>query len=224
MPRLSVVIPTLNAGALLDRTLSALSEGVEAGLVGEIVVSDGGSSDDTLLRARKAGARVVSGAASRGGQLRRGAEAASGDWLLFLHADSVPLRGWTGPVIRHLDGGGGAAAFRLCFDAKGPAAAFVAGWANLRTRLFGLAWGDQGLLVSRSDYDASGGYPDQPLMEDVALSLRLRPVLLRAQVVTSAARYQAEGWLRRGARNFWLLARYAAGARPETLARDYRRR
>ncbi len=128
-------------------------------------------------------------------------------------------------MSRHLEQGGGRpGCFRLAFRARGLRPALVAGWANLRARLFGLPYGDQGLLVHRSDYEALGGYPDQPLMEDVALSLRLKGLVeIPVQAQTSAARYERDGWLRRGARNLWTLARYALGVSPERLARAYRK-
>jgi len=222
---LSVIIPALEAGQALPACLAALFEGVREGLVREVIVSDGGSRDETRMIAGEAGAVFVTGPASRGGQLRRGVAAAGGRWLLVLHADTVLPEGWAGAVRARMDTGG-AAAFRLRFDAGGPAARLVAGWANLRTRVFGLPYGDQGLLVSRRDYDAAGGYRDIPLMEDVALARALggRIALLPLAVTTSAARYRREGWLRRGARNLWLLARYLCGADPARLAARYRRR
>lgn len=219
---LSVIIPTLNAGEGLARSLPALLEAREAGLVQEIVISDGGSDDDTLSLARAAGAVIVRGAPSRGGQLLRGAAAAGGEWLLFLHADTVLPPGWAGCVQAHLPTGR-PAFFRLRFDRGGRAARLVAGWANLRARLLRLPYGDQGLLISRAEYDRVGGYPDIPLMEDVALARRLgrRLVALPATVTTSAERYIRDGWFRRGARNLWLLLRYLSGADPARLARRY---
>ena len=219
----SVVIPTLNAGQALPRCLKGLIEGLKEGLIRELIVSDGGSDDDTIAIAGAAGARVVTGPASRGGQLRRGCAAARGDWLLILHSDTVLQPGWAQVVADHLQDGR-PAWFRLQFDAGGGLARAVAGWANLRARLFGLPYGDQGLLVRAGAYHRAGGYPDQPLMEDVALARALDgltglPVVAR----TSAARYQRDGWVRRGGRNLWILALYFAGADPEVLARRYRR-
>ncbi len=223
--RLSIVIATLDAARVLPDCLEALMEGLGQGLIRELIVSDGGSRDGTIAIARAAGARVLTGAPSRGGQLRRGCAAAKGAWLLILHADTVPAPGWARVVASHLGRpGGGPAYFRLAFDTGGAMARFVAGWANLRAGVFGLPYGDQGLLVSRCDYDTAGGYPDLPLMEDVALVRKLgvsRALPVRA--TTSAERYLRDGWMRRGAGNLWTLTRYFAGADPHRLAARYRR-
>ncbi|MEM6579380.1 MAG: TIGR04283 family arsenosugar biosynthesis glycosyltransferase [Pseudomonadota bacterium] len=220
--RLSVVMPTLMAQDALRRSLPALTEGLQSGLVRELVVSDGGSTDATRRIAEAAGARVVTGPASRGGQLRRGAAAAEGDWLLFLHADCVLPEGWSDAVAAHL-ANGGAAAFRLGFDAHGLAPALVTGWANLRSRVLGLPYGDQALVISRGDYDAAGGYADVPLMEDVAMARALRGqiALLPLAVQTSSEKYRRDGWFRRGAANLLRLTRYLLGADPKKLARRY---
>lgn len=220
---ISIVIPTLNAAEALPATLGALIEGLHAGLIRELIVTDGGSTDQTLEIADEAGAEIITGTPSRGGQLQRGCAAARGDWLLVVHADTQLPEGWSKLVADHLPSGR-PAAFRLRFRAKGPGPAWVAGWANLRSRLFGLPYGDQGLLMPRRAYLNAGGYPDQPLMEDVALVRALPAVtLLNARVMTSADRYAQAGWLRRGARNLWTLTRYFLGADPERLARAYRR-
>jgi rSAM/selenodomain-associated transferase 2 len=222
---LSVVIPTLNAAPALGPTLASLAEGLTEGLIRELILSDGGSSDGIERIADDVGATLIVGPPSRGGQLRRGAEAARGDWLLLLHADTVLAPGWTLPVRRHMETEPQAAGhFRLRFDARGPGAALTAGWANLRSRAFGLPCGDQGLLIARRVLAAAGGVPDQPLMEDVALVRRLTLRPLDAVAVTSAARYREQGWLRRGARNLTTLALWHLGASPERLARRYTRR
>jgi rSAM/selenodomain-associated transferase 2 len=225
---LSVVIPTLNAERRLAATLGALFEGLEAGIIRELVISDGGSGDGTARIADEAGAVILTGSASRGGQLRRGTSLAKGAWVLVLHADTVLPQGWAEHVQAHMAQGSGAAVFRLGFDARGAAPFLVAHWANLRTRLFGLPYGDQGLLISQALLDKIGGYPDQVLMEDVALARRLkaaneRITLLPLTVRTSASRYQERGWIRQGARNLWFLLRYLLGADPALLGRAYRR-
>ena len=220
---ISIVIPTLNAEPTLPACLQALMEGLHAGLIRELIISDGGSTDLTPEIAEETGAELVDGPASRGGQLRRGCALARGDWVLILHADTVLEPGWTKPVVDHL-ALQSPAAFRLSFRTKGLAPRWVAGWANLRSGLFSLPYGDQGLLVPRDVYLRAGGYKDQPLMEDVALARALpRITLLQACAVTSAERYERSGWLRRGSRNLWTLTRYLLGADPEHLAQMYRR-
>ena len=149
---ITVIIPTLNAEHSLTDCLTALMEGVDAGLICELIVSDGGSEDATRIVADAWGAQIIEGAASRGGQLRRGCAKAKGEWLLILHADTQLAQGWTGPVISHLKGRK-AGWFQLRFDSTGFAARFVAGWANLRSRL-GLPYGDQGLLLPRTLYQS----------------------------------------------------------------------
>ncbi|WP_413782766.1 glycosyltransferase [Thalassovita sp.] len=221
---LSVVIPTLNAETGLPGCLAALMEGLEAGLIRELVISDGGSEDGTVRIAEEVGAILVTGAPSRGGQLRRGVGATAGDWVMLLHADTVLEPGWSDAVIAHM-AQDKAGYFRLGFLSGGVPARLVAGWANLRSRLFGLPYGDQGLVISRALLEFVGGVPDLPLMEDVALVRALRGQLLGLPVTarTSAEKYVTEGWLRRGRRNLWTLCRYLCGADPHVLAQGYRR-
>jgi glycosyltransferase involved in cell wall biosynthesis len=194
---------------------------LDAGLITELVISDGGSSDETCKLADAWGARIEMGPPSRGGQLRRGCAAARGLWFLILHADTVLSPGWSETVAEHLSQAN-AGYFKLRFDRGGQA---VAAWANARARLFGLPFGDQGLLIRRDLYERVGGFADQPLMEDVAMARALRGQLsaIDTDAVTSAARYRAKGWLRRGARNLWMQARYFVGVSPEVLARSYRK-
>ncbi len=229
MPRtrapISVIIPTLNAETVLPVALNALFEGLSAGLIRSLVISDGGSRDRTLDIAEEAGARIVTGAPSRGGQLRRGvAAAADAEWLLVLHADTVLPPRWSDEVDGVLDAPG-AWYWRLRFDAEGLAPRAVAAWANLRSRLFNLPYGDQGLLIDRATYEAAGGYRDIPLMEDVALARKLGRSLrpLQGVATTSAEKYRSQGWLRRGGRNLSTLTGYLAGCDPESLAARYRR-
>ncbi len=219
---ISVIIPTLNAAQAMPGCAAALYEGVQAGMIRELIVSDGGSGDDTVRIADEIGAKVLHGPPSRGGQLQRGCDAAQGTWLLVVHADTQLAPGWTEHAARHMAQGGAGYGW-LRFDAGGRA---VAGWANLRSRVFGLPYGDEALLLPAALYARVGGYADQPLMEDVALARALRGHVRPAGfvAVTSAEKYRQQGWLRRGARNLMTLARYFAGVSPEQLANSYNAR
>lgn len=224
---LSIVIPTLNAADGLPGTIAALVPGLEAGLIAELIVSDGGSKDATLEIANAAGAVVINGAPGRGGQIARGVEAAKAEWLLILHADTALGPEWVEAARAHFNSYRDKAGyFRLQFRAQGLWPSLIAAGANLRSRFFGLPYGDQGLLIARTMLEAQGGVPDIPLMEDVVLARRLKGRLrqLDAVAATSAARYQRDGWLRRALGNLVLLARFALGATPEDLAARYRAR
>ncbi|MBT0959175.1 TIGR04283 family arsenosugar biosynthesis glycosyltransferase [Alphaproteobacteria bacterium KMM 3653] len=223
---LSIVIPTLNAAPQLAACLQGLVEGASEGLVAELIISDGGSDDDVAELTELVGGTFISGPRSRGGQLARGAEAARGQWILFLHADSHLPANWPEALQDAMaEGTDRAWYFRLSFRSKGLGGAFVSGWANLRSRLFGLPYGDQGLLIPAALYEKVGGHKDLPLMEDVAIAraLRGRLAMLPMTLSTSAERYEREGWIRRGARNLWTLSRYLLGADPQKLALRYSR-
>lgn len=225
MSTISVIIPTLNAAAHLPRALAPLVPAL--GLVKQVIVSDGGSSDETLAIAEAAGCDVVVGAPGRGRQMRAGAAAAKGNWLLFLHADTALEPGWSSEVERmfampraHMRAG----AFRLAFDDDAPAARRVVFWARMRARFLKLPYGDQGLLISRFLYEALGGHADLPLMEDVDLVRRIgarRLVLFDTEAVTSAEKYRRDGYSRRAWRNLVLTVRYLMGADPAELAKLY---
>jgi rSAM/selenodomain-associated transferase 2 len=221
---LSVVVPTLDATPSLGPTLASLVPGLGAGLIRELVLADGGSADGVEALAEGTGARLVRAQRGRGTQLRAGAEATSGPWLLFLHADTRLSPHWPEAAAAHMAGAPERAGwFRLRFDHSGWAAGWTAGWANRRAAL-GLPFGDQGLLIRRALYEAVGGHPPQPIMEDVALARalgRARLAPLAATATTSAERYRREGWTRRGARNVACQALWALGAPPERIARLY---
>jgi len=224
---ISVIIPTLNVAYDMVPCFEALAEGLMDGLIRELILADGGSRDAIAEVAEAAGARLITSPPGRGIQIAAGAMAARGEWMLFLHADTVLERGWTREVRRHLAAGPGRAGyFRLRFDTQGAAPSLVAGWANLRSSLLALPYGDQGLLISRSLYRSVGGYPEIPVMEDVALARRLghrRLARIEADAVTSSARYVREGWLRRGSHNLATLALYFLGMRMDNLAKFYER-
>ena len=224
---LSIVIPTLNSGPRLGPTLEALVPGALSGLVSQLVISDGGSTDSTLAIADAAGADVVSGPPGRGAQLARGAEAARGRWLLFLHSDTVLAPNWPDRIRRFIDEGdeARAASFRYRLDDHRARARIVETIVALRCLLAVLPYGDQGLLISRRLYDHLGGYRLLVLMEDVDLVRRIgrrRLTVLDHDAVTSAERYRSGGYLRRTTRNLACLGLWYAGVAPERIARIYR--
>ena len=224
---LSVVIPTLNAEAELPRALAALADAREAGLLEEVLVVDGGSGDGTAALARAGGAAVLTAPPGRGRQLSRGGEAAQGEWLLFLHADTAPAAGWAAEAARFMATPGNAeraAAFRFALDDASPGARRLERLVALRCRWLALPYGDQGLLISRRLYERLGGFRALPLMEDVDLARRLgrrRLCLLQTPAVTSAARYRRAGYLARSLRNAACLGLYLLGVPAATVARLY---
>ncbi|MGZ8284390.1 MAG: TIGR04283 family arsenosugar biosynthesis glycosyltransferase [Allosphingosinicella sp.] len=216
---LAVVIPTLNAAATLGPCLAAVRE------ADQIVVVDGGSTDGTTAIAESSGAHLIQSTRGRGVQLAAGAAAAKGEWLLFLHSDTLLARGWRGAAERHMARQPGkAACFRFRLDGPERRARLIEAGVALRVRLLGLPYGDQGLLISRRLYDRVGGYRPLPLMEDVDLVGRIggrRIERLEVDAFTSAERWRRGGWLRRSGRNLLCLACYRCGMSAERVARLY---
>lgn len=218
---ITAVIPTLNAARTLPAALAALGDGVA-----EALVVDGGSGDATGAVAAAAGARVLSAPRGRGTQLAAGIAAARAPWLLLLHADTVLAPGWRAAAAAHIAAGPGQAGyFRFALDSADPRARRLEHVVALRCRLFALPYGDQGLLIHRDLLDAVGGMRALPLMEDVDLARRIgraRLVGLAASAVTSADRWERDGWWRRSVRNLACLAAWFAGVPPARIARWYR--
>lgn len=227
---ISVVIPTLDAEAGLASCLSALVPAAVDGLVREVIIVDGGSTDRTLHIADQSGARIIKSAPGRGQQLQTGARAACFPWILFLHADTVLEPGWereVGAFIERVETGRrpeAGAVFRFALDDLGFWPRFVEWGVAVRTSLLRLPYGDQGLVIPRRLYDRIGGFRDLPLMEDVDMVRRLgrsRTSVLRATAVTSAARYKRDGYIRRIARNLGCLALYYSRVPPRLIAKIY---
>ena len=223
---LTVIIPTLNAGARLTSTLAAIEEARET-LNVEVIVVDCGSTDDTVNRAEHGEARVVQSPRGRGIQLSAGAKEAGGRWLLFLHADTTLEPFWSTTVTSFMRGKGNglkAAYFTFALDDASSAARRIETLANWRARRLGLPYGDQGLLMSRTMYNSLVGYLDLPIMEDVDMVRRIgrqNLIELPATATTSAERYRRDGFWWRPIKNLALLTLYFLGMSPKRLARMY---
>jgi rSAM/selenodomain-associated transferase 2 len=222
--RVSFIIPTLDAAGDLPATLEALGG---APLIGEVIVADGGSTDDSVALARAAGARTLAAPRGRGTQLAAGAAAASGDWLLFLHADCRLAPGWENVVeafVMAPGAAGHAGYFAFALDDRSRAARRLERIVAWRCRTLALPYGDQGLLIARALYDRVGGFRPLPLMEDVDLVRRLgrrRLAPIGAPLYASARRYRRDGYVRRVLRNLFCLSLYFAGVPVRRIARLY---
>jgi rSAM/selenodomain-associated transferase 2 len=208
---LSIIIPTRDAADTIGPCLAALSEGLTEGLIHELIIVDSSSGDAISDIAEAIGARFLTAPRGRGPQLAAGAKAAKGAWFLFLHADTILPEGWPAVIRTHIRAHPETAGwFGLAFDEQSLPARLTAGWANLRSRLFRLPYGDQALLIARPLYTRIGGYPDLPVMEDVALAraLKSRQRALGLAVTTSGEKYRRNGWLRQGTNNLAALIRY----------------
>jgi rSAM/selenodomain-associated transferase 2 len=221
---LSIVIPTLDAADDLPTTLAALSG---SAVIGEIIIADGGSMDDSVAIARTAGARTVIAARGRGTQLAAGAATAACDWLLFLHADCRLGERWEAAVAGFIAAPGAterAGYFAFALDDPNPAARRLERIVAWRCRVCSLPYGDQGLLISRKLYTAIGGFAALPLMEDVDLVRRLgrrRLMPLATPAYVSARRYREDGYRRRPLRNLICLSLYFIGVPARHIARLY---
>jgi rSAM/selenodomain-associated transferase 2 len=216
-----VVIPALDAQATLAGTVASL-DGAE-----EIVVVDGGSTDDTVRIAESLGVRVLRTPKSRGSQLAAGAAAAHGEWLLFVHADTRLQRGWREAVdefIAAADSRTKAAAFRFGLDDDSDQARRLERIVRWRVHTLGLPYGDQGLLIHRDFYRQLGGFRAMPIMEDVDFALRIgrrRFVTVPVAAHTSARRWRENGWILRSLHNLLCLSLYFLGVPPRLIARIY---
>lgn len=222
--RLSVVVPALNEAEGLGAVLDFVKKELICG--DELIVVDGQSRDSTAALAARWADRVLSVSPGRAVQMHAGAMAASGDVLLFLHADTFLPQGWRGRLAAVWDGPRPPAltAFRLGFDAPGFHYRLMETLSIWRTRLTGVAQGDQAVAVSARRYREAGGFPAEPLMEEYELRRRLRGplILLPLAVRTSARRYRSRGPWRNNLRNLLILFLYYLGMPPRRLARLYR--
>lgn len=225
LTRISIIIPALNEAAGIAQTLRPLQPLRARGH--EVVVVDGGSTDGTVEIARPLTDRVIASQPGRARQQNAGAGAAGGDVLLFLHADTLLPPDADGLVLGGLmRSGRGWGRFDVRLSGRGPALRMVERMMSLRSRVTGIATGDQAIFVRRDGFRRAGGFPQIPLMEDVALSRALRragpPLCLRERVLTSSRRWEERGVLRTILLMWRLRAEYALGADPARLAARYR--
>jgi rSAM/selenodomain-associated transferase 2 len=223
-PRLSIVVPTLDEAAGIGATLAALAPLRAAGH--EVIVVDGGSRDGTPDLAQPLADQVLVAPRGRASQMNAGAEAAAGDVLLFLHADTRLPPDADRAVLDGLAAAGARwGRFDVRIEGRHPLLRLVAWLMNRRSRLTGIATGDQAIYVAREAFAAVGGFPPLALMEDVELSRRLKrlspPLCLRERAVTSGRRWEARGVARTVVLMWWLRLRYFLGASPERLRRIY---
>jgi len=224
-PRISVIVPTLNEASLIRACLGRLGSLRDAGH--EVVLADGGSRDGTLARAAGLHDRLVCCSAGRARQMNAGARAARGDILLFLHVDTNLPADAVGCVVGALARRGAVwGRFDVRLSGRRRAFRVIETLMNLRSRLSGIATGDQAIFCTREAFARVGGYPDLPLMEDLALSTKLRrlaaPECPRARVTTSSRRWGSSGIVATVLLMWRLRLAYWLGADPEWLARRYR--
>lgn len=234
---LSIIIPTLNSAKELPATFASLMPALLEGAINEVIIVDGGSTDDTVEMADEAGAKILTPETKgRGPQLNAGAKAAKNQWMLFLHSDTELEEDWHIEATKFIKAENqktpeeptpntapNAAAFKFSLKDKGFAPQILTKLVALRCSLFSLPYGDQGLLISKQTYEACGGYPNFPIMEDTDIIRRLpAPVkILQSRAFTSAEKYKKEGYLKRSTRNLYCLAAYYRGLPPEKIYQIY---
>jgi rSAM/selenodomain-associated transferase 2 len=222
--RLTIVIPVLDEATIIAATLQSLAALRARGA--EVIVVDGGSGDGSAALARPLADRVIAGPRNRGAAMNAGAALGSGDMFIFLHADTTlpedADRLITGAVLRRCWG-----RFDLRIAGRHPLLALVARMINWRSRLTGIATGDQAIFVTSEAFWSIGGFPDLPLMEDIALSQKLkrlcRPVCIAAAAVTSGRRWDHHGLWHTIVLMWRLRLAYYLGAEPARLALAYGR-
>lgn len=222
---ISVIIPAYNEAATIERTLDGLQALRRAGH--EVIVVDGGSEDGTLLRARMLADKVLTAPRGRASQMNAGARIAQGEVFWFLHADCLSPTD-AGNLI--LDALKKKDAIWGRFDVRLSGSGFfyriIEFMMNSRSRISGIATGDQGIFVTGDTFMMAGGYPDIPLMEDIAISNQLRvhgrPICLRQKLTTSSRRWEKQGVWRTIMMMWRLRLAYALGVKPQKLARLYR--
>jgi rSAM/selenodomain-associated transferase 2 len=224
MPALSIIIPVLDEAATITEALAALAPCRARGA--EVIVVDGGSRDGSVEAARPLADRVITAPRGRGSQMNAGAAAAHGDVLLFLHADTrLPPEAdlvILDALARTQRAWG---RFDVTIAGRSPLLRVVAAMMNLRSRLTGIATGDQAMFMTPAAFAQTGGFPDIPLMEDIVMSRRLKrvsaPACLGARATTSGRRWDRDGVVRTILMMWRLRFAFFLGAEPARLARQY---
>jgi rSAM/selenodomain-associated transferase 2 len=225
--RVGIVVPTLDEAGVIEARLRALQPHRDAGHL--VVVSDGGSKDGTAERAAPYADRLLHGAAGRARQMNAGAEAAraaGADVFLFLHADTaLPASALDAVAAALADGRCAWGRFDVRIDGRSRWLPLIAASMNLRSRLSGIATGDQAIFATAVAFARAGRFPEWPLMEDIALSRALkrvsRPAALREKVVTAGRRWDANGAWSTIVLMWWLRLRFFLGTKPERLVASY---
>ncbi len=221
--KLAIIVPVLNEGAALAQRLLALQPLRQRGA--QLLVVDGGSTDASAATAAAWADQVLAAPRGRAAQMNAGACATRADVLLFLHADTQLPPGADVLIAQALAAGHHWGRFDVRIEGRHPLLPMVAAFMNWRSRLSGIATGDQAMFVRRAVFNAVGGFAPQPLMEDIALSRRLRrlgpPARLVACVTTSGRRWDKQGVCRTILMMWWLRLRFYFGASPDDLAREY---
>jgi len=224
--KISMIIPILNEAGIIPQTLSTLQPFRQKGH--EVIVVDGGSEDGSPVRSRLLADDVIRGPLGRSRQMNAGARVSSGEILLFLHADTSLPAGADGFIISGMSQSGRTwGRFDVRLSGGHPLFRLIESLMNWRSRLSGIATGDQAIFVRREVFQRVGGFPEIDLMEDIALTKALkregRPLCLRQKVVTSSRRWQDNGILRTVLLMWYLRLVYFLGADPDRLARLYRK-
>ena len=222
MVKISIIIPVLNEADCIEETLASLQGLRQAGH--EVIVVDGGSTDASMALARPLCDRVMDSAKGRARQMNAGATVAAGDIYIFLHGDTC----FTGAPVRIFDTIGCDdcwGCFTLRLSGKHPLFTLFSFFINLRARLTGIVSGDQTLFVSRGLFERAGGFPDIPLMEDIAVSKTLKryrsPLCLRHEVISSSRRWERYGIIKTMLQMWLRRLRFALGTNPGILSKDY---
>ena len=222
--RISIVIPALNEEGCITRTLGKLQAMRQRGH--QLIVVDGGSIDNTLAVSEALADQLIQSPPGRAKQMRAGAAVANGSVIWFLHADTLPVDDADLLILKALEPNISRwGRFDVIFSSNRPVFKLIALLMNYRSRISGIATGDQGIFIARTLYEQVGGIPDLPLMEDVALSRKLkrysRPLVINEKLTSSPRRWEKYGIARTILKMWGLRLAYFAGIDPARLAKYY---